>query len=660
MQLDTKTLIFILSLILITQVIALFIQYQLENKPYRGIGWWLSGACLMVLGVLFMPLVNVESLRFLAMVANPFMVLGQVFFYIGIVRFFNQKENRYLLGTSYVVFLLIYYYFIFIDNDISSRTIVINSALALISFLTLLKLISEKDQAKFNAAKFTAVAFLVYGIFLTVRVIYTVRAPSVQTYIEQGMLLKASFIIPVITSNLWTFGLVLMINQRLNIENLLEKEKMRLIFNTGPDAAMITRLHDGAFVDVNGGFSTIFGYTREEVLQDHTAKICVWNQNDDRQQFIIKLKEQGICENMEYLFKDKKGQQFYGIISARKILIQGVPHSISVIRDITKRREVEQALMESEEQYRSILNASPDDITITDLEGYILMISPAAKQMFGYEESFNQFVGMHILDFIVPEDVERAKANIQKMYHDGASRPNEYHGVRQDGSTFDIEVNSGFVRNPNGEPIRMVFIVRDITERKIADQQIQALVQQLEIEKNTAQLHAMTDSLTGLSNRRYFDLVLKTEFYRLRRSKMALSLIMLDIDHFKKFNDTYGHLNGDECLKKIGDTLRAIVGRTTDTVARFGGEEFIVILPETDAHGAINVAERIRSGVESLKINHSASDTAPYVTVSLGVVSVNPSNVISPKHIVETADKALYAAKNNGRNRMEVIDESNT
>jgi len=168
----------------------------------------------------------------------------------------------------------------------------------------------------------------------------------------------------------------------------------------------------------------------------------------------------------------------------------------------------------------------------------------------------------------------------------------------------------------------------------------------------------MTDSLTGLSNRRYFDVALNAEFYRLKQSKATLSLIMLDIDHFKKFNDTYGHLTGDECLKQIGNTLKVIVSRTADTVARFGGEEFIVILPETDVHGAINVAERIQSGIESLNINHSASNTAPYVTVSLGVVSVNPANVLTPKHTIKTADKALYIAKNNGRNRMEVVDES--
>ena len=133
----------------------------------------------------------------------------------------------------------------------------------------------------------------------------------------------------------------------------------------------------------------------------------------------------------------------------------------------------------------------------------------------------------------MPEDHEIAQSNIKLMYHGGSPRPNEYRGVRQDQSIFDIEVNSGFVRNANGQPTNMVFIVRDITERKLAEQKIQDLVKQLEIERNIAQLNSITDSLTGLANRRYFDEALRTEFYRLKRSGSTLSLIMLDVDHFK-------------------------------------------------------------------------------------------------------------------------------
>lgn len=658
MILDTQTLIFILSLTLLTQVIALFIQYSIENRPYHGIGLWLIGSILMALGFVFMPFVSVESLQFLAMIANPLVVLGHVFLYVGLIRFFDQREKSWLIVVFYSLFLIFYYYFMFIFNDLSSRSAVINGALAVISFLIVLKIFVGQDKSISHATKFTGATFLFYALLLTLRFIIAIRSPQVHSYVDQGFVLKAGFIMSTFMSNLWTFGLILMINQRLNKDNQLEKEKMQLIFNTGPDAAMIIRLEDSALIDMNAGFTSLFGYSREEALNQQPSLATIWRSQAAFDQFIHTLRSEESCENMEELFSSKSGRNFYGMISARQIVIQDVLHSITIIRDITKRKEAEQALMESEEQYRSILNASPDDITITDLDGYILIMSPAAKDMFGYSEDVHQYSGMHILDFILPEDIDRAKASILKMHHDGASRPSAYRGVRQDGSIFDIEMNSGFVRNTEGEPIRMVFIVRDVTERKLAEQQIQALVQQLEIEKNTAQLHAMTDSLTGLYNRRYFDLVLKTEFYRLKRSNMTLSLIMLDIDHFKKYNDTYGHLSGDQCLKKVSHTLKIAVGRTTDTVARYGGEEFMVILPETDAQGAMNVAERIRSSIEALKVVHAASDTAPYVTVSLGVVSVNPAHVLTPQYIVETVDKALYAAKNSGRNRIEVMDNS--
>ena len=142
------------------------------------------------------------------------------------------------------------------------------------------------------------------------------------------------------------------------------------------------------------------------------SKINVWHNIANRQLFLDTLNEHGFCENMEFIFQSKDGSQFYGMISARIITIQGIPHIVSVVRDITARKKAEEALMESEEQYRSILNASPDDITITDLEGRILLISPAAKRMFGYEPDFDKFIGMRLLDFIVPEDVERAQSNI--------------------------------------------------------------------------------------------------------------------------------------------------------------------------------------------------------------------------------------------------------
>ena len=653
MKLDILTLAVIMSIILVTQVIALFVQYRV-NRNYRELESWLTGSAMMALGFIFMPLLTIKSLELLARVANPLIILGQIFLYVGILRFLNKKESKLIPILIYILFLVPYYYFIFVQNEISGRTVVASTAIAVISLMCAYKLFTKKDRLISSSAHFTAYVFLAHGSFLIVRIILTIISPAIQSYKGMDPIQVLGFVVPIITSTLWTFGFIIMVNQRLNEENIKEKEKLQLVFNTSPDAALITRLSDGLFVDVNSGFSAMTGFTRDEAIGNTVFNINVWNNIEDRQIFINEIENKGVCENMEFVFRRKDGSQFIGLISARIITINEQSHIVSVVHDITDQKQIEETIRESEETYRSILNASPDDITITDLEGRILMISPAAKKIFGYEPEYEKFIGTMLMDYIVPEDVGRAKANIIRMYHGNFPRPNEYRGLRQDKSIFDIEVNSGFIHNAAGQPIKIVFIVRDITERKQAENQIKELFRQLEIEKNIAQLNSITDSLTGLHNRRYLDEALRTEFFRLKRAGAQLSLIMLDVDYFKKYNDSYGHLAGDECLRQIGATLKSIVSRVPDIVARYGGEEFLVILPETDGKGATALSEQIRKAVEDLKIPNKASDIAEYVTISLGVVTAYTTGLSSPEQLVALADEAMYRAKQGGRNRIEV------
>ncbi|EME69526.1 hypothetical protein H261_12769 [Paramagnetospirillum caucaseum] len=161
---------------------------------------------------------------------------------------------------------------------------------------------------------------------------------------------------------------------------------------------------------------------------------------------------------------------------------------------------------------------------------------------------------------------------------------------------------------------------------------------------------AEVDSLTGLENRRRLDEVLDTELRRLRRSQGLLSLILLDVDHFKAFNDTYGHVAGDDCLRQIGSAIRGIVNRSSDHAARYGGEEFCIVLPETDHLGAMALAERIRVGVTGLRIPHRASSAADHVTVSLGVLTVKCRLGHTAKELLSMVDAQLYRAKSEGRN----------
>ncbi|MDH5719287.1 MAG: diguanylate cyclase [Spirochaetia bacterium] len=161
-----------------------------------------------------------------------------------------------------------------------------------------------------------------------------------------------------------------------------------------------------------------------------------------------------------------------------------------------------------------------------------------------------------------------------------------------------------------------------------------------------------TDSLTGIANRRKFDLRIKTEWENSILTKSYISIFLIDVDYFKRYNDTYGHISGDDCLVLIAKTIESCVSRKRDLAARYGGEEFSVILPETDNKRAIILAERIRKEVENLRINHRKSDASIYVTISIGICSIRPTSSSKYKNFFKKADEALYLAKKDGRNRV--------
>jgi diguanylate cyclase (GGDEF)-like protein len=167
------------------------------------------------------------------------------------------------------------------------------------------------------------------------------------------------------------------------------------------------------------------------------------------------------------------------------------------------------------------------------------------------------------------------------------------------------------------------------------------------------------DGLTNIFNRRKFNEVIDIEWNRTTREGNALSLILIDVDHFKSYNDHYGHAAGDTCLRRVAGALKMGVRRAADFLARYGGEEFSVILPGTDLAGAAHVAESLRRTIETLRIPHAFSQVAPYVTVSLGVATIKPrKDHLSPVVLIKEADRMLYRAKEEGRNRVRLKDLS--
>jgi diguanylate cyclase (GGDEF)-like protein/PAS domain S-box-containing protein len=310
--------------------------------------------------------------------------------------------------------------------------------------------------------------------------------------------------------------------------------------------------------------------------------------------------------------------------------------------EIKLRVETEMRLKNSEERYKTLVELSPEMMDVRH-DGTILYMNPAGVHMLE-AASQEQVIGKPVLDFIHPNDRHTIKQQEQEKLEIGMpSQKTEEKFVTLQGKNLDVEVKA--IRIPYDGKNAILAVSRDITMQKRMEQNLLRANEQLtEI--------ATVDGLTGVANRRRMDEFLKSEWSRSIRNSTLLSFIMLDIDFFKKYNDSYGHLIGDECLMAVAGAIRTGLSRPSDFLARYGGEEFAVILPETHLEGAIHVAERIRRQVDALAIPHSKSNIAKIITVSIGVSTMMGNIFKEATSLISTADKALYTSKRNGRNQV--------
>ena len=199
---------------------------------------------------------------------------------------------------------------------------------------------------------------------------------------------------------------------------------------------------------------------------------------------------------------------------------------------------------------------------------------------------------------------------------------------------------------------------KEVDHRRQNERELLELTEALKIANKGLKELSYLDGLTSVANRRYFDEQISKEWKNKKRHNTPLSLILIDIDFFKAYNDKYGHLAGDDCLRKVAQNLKSTISRPNDFVARYGGEEFAVILPETDMKGAKKVAEDLRLNIELMKVKH-ASGISKLLTVSIGLASygadLHPNNI---EEMIEAADKALYQAKKDGKNRVNIAEIS--
>lgn len=305
--------------------------------------------------------------------------------------------------------------------------------------------------------------------------------------------------------------------------------------------------------------------------------------------------------------------------------------------------EARREIREREEVLSRFFSVNLDLFAVLDRQGRFKRVNEAWQRMLGYSEL--QVTGMDVSELIHPDDLHKIEAKREKLL---AGIPTVGFIMRMrhaSGHYLEVEWRALFSQD------QFFLSGRDVTADQAARREIEQLNVRLEAQK--ARLHDMAfhDGLTGVFNRRRFDDGLATEWRACMREGQSLAILLLDIDHFKRYNDTYGHLQGDECLKQVASVFQAQCRRPRDIVARYGGEEFVAVLPDTDMDGALQKAREIVEAVAALQMPHAASPVARVVTVSVGVAALAPHPEADSETLLRHADDALYSAKMMGRNR---------
>jgi diguanylate cyclase (GGDEF)-like protein/PAS domain S-box-containing protein len=314
-------------------------------------------------------------------------------------------------------------------------------------------------------------------------------------------------------------------------------------------------------------------------------------------------------------------------------------YTVSVI--LESKQRTERRLQEIASLHALVTQNSRDVILLADFAGRPNYISPAVLGLTGWAPKETMQRGFS--DMVHPEDLPKIEALVGDLRQGAESATIEYRIRKRSGEYVWVEGGfRAFGQPGSGLRTGVLIIVRDIAERKSSEALLMQAYQAVE-------RLAVADPLTGLANRRRFDEYLNIEWHRAIRDRNPLSLLMVDADHFKLYNDTYGHLRGDACLKQIAESALDVVSRSGDLVARYGGEEFAILLPGTTNQGAMKVADDVCAALRSRQLPHSANPHR-VVTISVGCATVVPEMNHEPASLIEIADRALYTAKLRGRN----------
>ncbi|KAA0548400.1 diguanylate cyclase [Bacillus sp. BGMRC 2118] len=445
---------------------------------------------------------------------------------------------------------------------------------------------------------------------------------------------------------IFSFGFFIDYIYKIKMENVGNKEVYSSLFEHNLDASYSLNL-TGHFKEVNQATSRITGYSREELVNASFLPLIA---DEDKSRVFSYFKQvlngESVLLNATILHKSGE-RRTLNLMAVPIYVDHHIVGCIGIGRDITEELAKERELKESEERYRSLMKLQPEMMCVVSVDG-IEFINQKGIEFLGLT-SHREALGKHPLQFVEAGDQELFTSNFTKLLQGTKiDSLQEYQFINSQGESRVGEVSSTKIMF-NGKP-SVLGIVRDITEKRQAEEKL-ILANQL-LETLSAK-----DGLTNVYNRRYLEQKYQEEWVACAEIDAPLSLIMLDIDCFKLYNDTYGHIAGDQCLISVSGEIEKLLAYESYTFARYGGEEFTVLLPNTKNDEAVIIAEKVRECVQSLNMEHQTSLVEPFVTISVGVATVCPAQESCAKRLIEEADQALYASKKNGKNQVTSFEE---
>jgi diguanylate cyclase (GGDEF)-like protein/PAS domain S-box-containing protein len=430
------------------------------------------------------------------------------------------------------------------------------------------------------------------------------------------------------------------ISKRLQAESAARssEEKFSRVFSQSPDGIVILRSSDLVIRDVNTAFARGSGYTAEELIGQsiHVFKPAVDNQR--LEQTLTLLARDGHISSREMQFRGKDGRELTALISATVTEFDDEPSVLCIVKDVSELRHAQEQLQRSEERFRGAFENAPIGILLLDTQGHIFQANRFATELLHYRD---QALSSTHISRLVPAD-ERAdlKEQLERLLRGGESAlRSERRMLCADGLEIWTNCHIVLQQTSDGSPLYCIMQIADITEMKTSQRKMERL--------------AFYDTLTELANRRLFNDRLQQAIEHCRRHRQRAALLYLDLDQFKRVNDTLGHESGDALLREVADRLLNCV-RKEDTVGRPGGDEFTVLLYDIDEPDhAGQVAEKI---LRELQRPIALSGHQLVVTTSIGI-TVIPDDGMEPNALLKNADLAMYRAKEKGRNNCQFYSE---